>query len=259
MGNTALITGASNGIGLELAREFAKHKTDVILVARNDEKLKEIARELASAYGVKTFVIAKDLSKPGSADEVFRQVKESGLEIGYLVNNAGFGDFGMFSESDWKKQEEMISLNIMTLTQLCRLFVPEMIQRKQGKILNLASTASFQPGPLMSVYYATKAYVLLFSEAINNELRGSGITVTALCPGPTTSGFQKTSNIEDSRLVKGRKLPGAEEVARYGYRAMMKGKSVAIHGLLNRFLVLAERFGPRDIVTAVSRKLSEKN
>ena len=258
MSNIALITGASNGIGLGLAREFAKHKTDVVLVARNEAKLKEIAQELTSTYGVKAIVMAKDLSKQDNADELFREVKQAGLEIGYLINNAGFGDFGMFSESDWKKQQEMITVNIITLTRLCRLFIPEMIQRKQGRILNLASTAAFQPGPLMAVYYATKAYVLLFSEAINNELKGSGITVTALCPGPTTSGFEEASNLKESKLFKKKKLPDAAEVAKYGYSVMMKGKSVAIHGWMNRAMVLSGRFAPRDMVTAIVRKMSEK-
>jgi len=258
MGNTALITGASSGIGLGLAREFAKHKTDVVLVARNETKLNEIAQELASTYGVKAIVMVKNLSKAGSADELFREVKLAGIEIGYLVNNAGFGDFGMFSESDWNKQQEMISVNIITLTRLCRLFISEMIQRKQGRIMNLASIAAFQPGPLMAVYYATKAYVLLFSEAINNELKGSGITVTALCPGPTISGFEEAANLRESKLFKKKMLPDATEVARYGYHAMMKGKSVAIHGWMNRAMVFSVRFAPRKMVTAVVRKMSDK-
>jgi hypothetical protein len=256
MKDTALITGASSGIGLGLAHEFAKHKTDVVLVARNETKLKEIAQELTSTYGVKAIVMVKDLSKPESADELFREVKQAGLEIGYLVNNAGFADFGLFSDSDWNRQQEMISVNIMTLTRLCRLFIPEMIERKQGKILNLASVAAFQPGPLMAVYYATKAYVLLFSEAINNELKKSGITVTALCPGPTVSGFKDAANLGGSRLFRSKKLPHAAEVAAYGYRAMMKGKSVAIHGWMNRVLVFSGRFAPRDIVTMISRRLA---
>ena len=255
---TALITGASGGIGLELAREFAKHKTDVVLVARNEEKLKVIAEELSSAWGIKAIVMAKDLSKPESANELFKEVKQAGLGIEYLVNNAGFADFGFFVSSDMNKYQDMINVNILTLTKLCRLFLPEMISRKRGKILNLASTAAFQPGPLMAVYYATKSYVLLFSEAINNELKGTGVTVTALCPGPTLSGFQDAANMLESKLVKGKKLPGAAEVAAYGYRSMMKGKSVAIHGIINWILVSSGRFVPRDIVTMISRKLADK-
>ncbi len=258
MSNIALITGASSGIGVGLAHEFAKHKTDVVLVARNEVKLKEIARELSSTYNVKTIVMAKDLSKPDSAEELFLEVKQAGLEIGYLVNDAGFGDYGMFSESDWNKQQDMITLNILTLTHLCRLFLPKMIERKQGKILNLASIASFQPGPLMSVYYATKAFVLHFSEGINNELKGSGVTVTALCPGPTMSGFEEAANLKTSKLFKRKKLPDAAIVAEFGYRAMIKGKSVAIHGWMNRVIAFSVRLVPRNIVTVIVRKISEK-
>jgi short-subunit dehydrogenase len=255
---TALITGASGGIGLELAREFAKHKIDVVLVARKAEKLKVLAEELSSAWGIKAIVMAKDLSKPESADELFKEVKQAGLEIGYLVNNAGLPDYGFFSKSDMNKDEDMINVNILSLTKLCRLVLPEMISRKQGKILNLASIAAFQPGPLMAVYYATKSYVLLFSEAIKNELKGTGVTVTALCPGPTQSGFQDAANMQESKLVKGKNLPKAAEVAAYGYRSMMKGKSVAIPGFLNWILVSSGRFAPRDIVTMISRKLADK-
>jgi short-subunit dehydrogenase len=152
----------------------------------------------------------------------------------------------------------MITVNILSLTRLCRLFIPEMIQRKQGRILNLASIAAFQPGPLMAVYYATKAYVLFFSEAINNELKGYGITVTALCPGPTTSGFEEAANLKESKLFKMIKMSDAPEVAEYGYRSMMKGKSVAVYGWMNRAIVLSSRFVPRDMVTAIVRKISEK-
>ena len=215
--------------------------------------------EIITRYGVRVFVMAIDLSLRDAAAEIFNRVKDQKLNIEYLVNNAGFGDFGMFCDTDWKKEEAMISLNITTLTQFCKLFIPEMIKRKSGRIMNVASTAAFQPGPLMAVYYATKAYVLSFSGAINNELKDAGITVTALCPGPTTSGFWNTAVATDSRLVKGKKIPASADVAIYGYKAMMRGRSVAIHGILNRLLAFSVRFSPRKTVVYLVRKMSEKN
>ena len=258
MNKTALITGASSGIGLELAKEFAKNSIDVVLVARNETRLNEIARELSTQYGIRVFVMAIDLSKPDAAAEIFQRVKKENLFIEYLINNAGFGDFGMFCDSDWKKLESMISLNITTLTRFCRLFIGEMKELKQGRIMNVASTAAFQPGPLMAVYYATKAYVLSFSGAISNELKDYGITVTALCPGPTLSGFWDAAVANDSKLVKWKKMPTSAEVAAYGYKAMMKGRSIAIHGCMNRIMVLSVRFSPRKMVIAIVRKMSEK-
>jgi len=258
MNEMALITGASNGIGLELAKIFAREKKDLILVSRNVEKLKEIARDLESKYGIRVLVIAKDLGKTDTAKEIYNTVKQAGVQVDYLVNNAGFGDFGMFSKSDWNRQQEMIAVNIVALTRLCRLFIPDMMTRNQGRIMNVASTAAFQPGPLMSVYYATKAYVLLFSEAIGNELKGSGITVTALCPGPTDTGFLEASRLQESKLFHWFRNADPAEVAEYGYKSMMKGKSVAIHGTLNRLLAFMERFAPRKLVTAIVRKMSEK-
>ena len=255
---TALITGASSGIGLELARLFAQNKTNVVLVARSEGKLRELAQELNKQYGVQVRIITKDLSQYGAAQAVYDQLKTQQIAVDYLVNNAGFGDFGFFHESDWAKQEMMINLNITALTHLTRLLVTDMVQRKSGKILNVASTASFQPGPLMAVYYATKAYVLFFSEAIANELADKGVTVTALCPGPTESGFQNAAAMEQSRLVKGKKLPTSAEVALYGYKAMMRGEEVAIHGLMNWLTAQSVRFTPRKMVTTLVRVLSER-
>jgi len=254
---TALITGASNGIGLELAKIFAKRKNNLVLVARNEKILQDLAVELR-LEGIMVHVLSKDLSLPDAAKEVFDFCNTNSIDVDYLINNAGFGDFGFFSVSDWNKQLQMINLNIIALTQLTRLFLTGMIQRKYGKILNLASTAAFQPGPTMSVYYATKAYVLHFSEAISNELEGTGVTVTALCPGATESGFQKASALEDSKLVKGKKLPSSQEVAEFGYKALMTGKVVAIHGLMNKLLVTSVRFSPRSLIRKVVRKMQDK-
>ena len=254
---TAFITGASNGIGLELAKLHASKGDNLVLVARNKLKLDELKAALKRQYSVSVYTIGKDLSTLNAAQEVYNEVKKNNLIIDYLINNAGFGDYGFFHESDWNKQEQMINLNITALTQLTRLFLNDMVVRKSGKIMNLASTAAFQPGPIMAVYFATKAYVLSFSQAIGNEVRNKGITVTALCPGATESGFQAASAMEESALVKGKKLPSSKEVAVYGYKAMMKGKAVAIHGLMNRILINSARLVPRSIVVKIARKLSE--
>ena len=254
---TALITGASNGIGLELAYEHAKNGGNLILIARNSKKLEEIKSEIETKYNVKVNIISKDLSIKNAAQEVYNEVKNLNLQVDYLINNAGFGDFGMFISTKWNKEEEMINLNITALTQFTKLFIKDMIARKNGKILNLASTASFQPGPTMAVYFATKAYVLSFSEAIANEVKEFGVTVTALCPGPTASGFQTAAAMDNAKLFKDKKLPSSKEVAIYGYNAMLKGKTVAIHGTLNYILANAIRLLPRNLVTKIIRQVQE--
>jgi short-subunit dehydrogenase len=258
MAKTALITGASSGIGLELAEIFAKDNTNLILIARSEGKLKELADRLQKQYGVTVYLLAKDLSDYTTAKEIHDWCNAQNITVDFLVNNAGFGDFGMFAESKWDKQLQMINLNITTLTYLTHLFLPSMIKRKEGRILNVASTAAFQPGPLMAVYYATKAYVLHFSEAIANELSDKGVTVTALCPGATESGFQSAADMHESKLVKGKKLPTSKEVAEYGYRAMMDGKAVAIHGTMNYLMANSVRFTPRSLVVKVARSVQDK-
>lgn len=242
---TALITGASSGIGLELARIHASKGDDLVLVARNKSKLDELKIEFENQYKVNVYTIGKDLSASNSAQEVYDETSEQNIQIDYLINNAGFGDFGMFIEADWDKELQMINLNITTLTQFTKLYLKDMMNRGSGKIMNVASVASFQPVPIMAVYSATKAYVLSFSEAVNNEVRDKGITITALCPGLTESGFQAAAAMEESKLVKGKKLPTSKEVAEYGYDSMMKGKAVVIHGLMNYLLASAVRFVPR--------------
>ncbi len=255
---TALITGASNGIGLELARIHASKGDNLVLVARNKSKLDEIKSELEIKYFVKVHTIAKDLSSHNSAQEVYDETQKQNIQIDYLVNNAGFGDFGMFVETDWNKELQMINLNITTLTQFTKLYLQDMVKRKSGKIMNVASTAAFQSGPTMAVYYATKAYVLSFSEAIDNEVSNQGVTVTTLCPGATESGFQAAAAMEESALVKGKKLPTSTEVAAYGYEAMMKGKTVAIHGVMNWIMANSVRFTPRSLVVKITRKIQDK-
>lgn len=256
---TALITGASSGIGYELAKQFAKNKTNLVLVARSEAKLNELANTLSKTYGINCVVLCKDLSDYKTAKEVYSYCIEHKIEIDYLVNNAGFGDYGLFNESNWHKQEDMINLNVTTLTYLTHLFLPDMINRKHGKILNLASTAAFMPGPLMSVYYATKAYVLSFTEALSNELERTGVTVTALCPGPTESDFVNKASLGESKLFKRfGKLPSSAEVAEYGYSTLMAGKVVAVHGLLNKIMTSSVRFTPRALIRKVVRGVQEK-
>lgn len=258
MYKTALITGASGGIGLELARIHASKGDHLILVARNKSKLEELKIELERKFNIAVYVIGKDLSDLSAALEIYNETKNAGIEIEYLINNAGFGNFGMFAETDWNKEQQMIQLNITALTQLTKLYLKDMIQRRSGRIMNVASTAAFQPGPTMAVYYATKSYVLHFSEAVANEVKDKGITITALCPGPTESGFQAAAALEESRLFKGKSIPSSKSVAEYGYKAMMRGQSVAIHGLMNNILAFFVRLMPRKLIVKVTRKIQDK-
>lgn len=255
---TALITGASSGIGLELAKLLAKDKTNLVLVARSDNKLHEIANELRDQHKVNVEVISIDLSLADSPQKVFNFVKEKNISIDYLINNAGFGDFDFFAECNWEKQAGMIDLNIKSLTALTHLFLRPMILRNSGKIMNVASTAAFLPCPMMAVYAATKHYVLAFSEALANELSDKGISVTALCPGATTSGFQDAAEMLDSGFMTNVKFATAESVAQYGYKSMMKGKRVAIPGFFNKISSGSVRFTPRRIVTTIARKLIDR-
>ena len=251
---TALITGPSSGIGLDLAHLFAADGPDVVLVARSEEKLRALAAELESKHGIRTQVIVADLARPDAPREVFAAAPP----VDILVNNAGYGLSGMFSATAARTELEMIQVNITALTHLTKLFLPQMLERKHGRILNVASTAAFQPGPLMAVYYATKAYVLSFSEAIAEELRETGVTVTALCPGPTATGFQKTANLGSEALLKVMKPVSSMEVARAGYRGTMRGQRVVIPGLKNKLGVQSLRVSPRAVVTRVVRALQER-
>jgi len=255
--STALITGASGGIGYELAKVMAKNGINLVLVARSLGKLEELKQELEKEFGISVLCLPADLSDTAQCQKLFTEIQNRKMHIDFLVNNAGFGDFGKFAESEWGKTHQMVELNITSLTFLTRLFLPGMLQRKKGKILNVASTAAFQAGPLMAVYYATKAYVLSFSEAIANELEGTGVTVTALCPGPTQSGFTKAAGMEESGLFKGTRFPTSKDVAEYGYCAMMKGKTLAIHGKLNKVLAFSTRLAPRKVLARAVRRLQD--
>jgi len=258
MKNAALITGASSGIGLELAKIHASKGNDLILLARSADKLSKLKLELEAKYHVEVLIIEKDLSTTEAPKQVYDEVQKRDIQLAYLINNAGFGDYGFFHETDWEKEGQMIDLNIKSLTHLTKLFLPEMVKRRRGRIMNVASTAAFQPGPLMAVYYATKHYVLAFSEAIANEVKDYGVTVTALCPGPTESGFQEVAAMEESKLVNSIKMPSSEEVATYGYRAMMQGKIVAVHGTANTVMAKSVGLLPRNLVTKMVRKLQER-
>lgn len=254
---TALVTGASGGIGLELARVLAADGYNLALVARSGEKLRQIAQDLAENYSIQVTVIVKDLSSPTAPEEILQSMDQKGLQVDLLVNNAGFGTYGPFYQADLAEELQMIAVNVTALTHLTRLFLPRMVARGSGKILNVASTAAFQPGPLMAVYYATKAYVLSFSEALSNELKGTGVTVTALCPGATASGFQSRARMETSRLFRGR-LMDAATVARIGYAGLKRNKTVVIPGLWYQFMALGPRLLPRDVVTALVRRVQEQ-
>jgi uncharacterized protein len=254
---TALITGASGGIGYELALLFARDGYDCILVARSEDRLKELAARLENEYRVKTLVIARDLSRPNAVDEIYEEVTAASMPVDALANNAGFPVFGLFVETDLQTELEMLQVNVVALTALTKLFLKGMVERHSGRILNLASTAAFEPGPLMAVYYASKAYVLSFSEALANELRGTGVTATALCPGPTRTGFQKRGVMEDSRLVQGQ-IADAGSVALAGYRGLMAGKTIVIPGFSNKLIPWVVRLSPRGVVTRVVRRMQDR-
>lgn len=252
----ALVTGASSGIGYELAKILAREGHDLALVARSVDQLEKIAADLAEDFGVRAIAVPADLSDAESPDHVFSQLREADLEVDVLINNAGFGTMGRFARSDTAAQVDMVAVNVSALTHLTRLFLDPMIGRGQGRIMNVASTAAFQPGPFMAVYFATKAYVLSFSEALAEELRGTGVTVTALCPGPTVTGFQKRAGMEHAP-IGGRMVTGdAAAVARAGYAGMMKGRPVVIPGFFNRVGSKLPRLFPRGLATRVVARMT---
>lgn len=250
---TTLITGASGGIGLEFAKLFARDGYDLVLVARRINELEKLKVELEKGSRVSVRVIQKDLANPTSAQEIYNELEQTQIDV--LVNNAGFGYVGNFAEADWEIHNSMMNVNIVALVYLTRLFLSGMVKRGSGKILNVASTAAFQPGPLMAVYYATKSFVVSFSQAIATELEGSGVTVTCLCPGPTVSGFQDTAGMKKSKIMKLLKFASSYDVALYGYRAMANGKKLAIHGLMNRIFVCFVKFIPAGFVLKLIRYL----
>ena len=246
--STALITGGSTGIGYALAKIFAQERYDLVLVARHQEQLTEASDELTRRYGLSVKTMVKDLSRPTAAEEIIAELHRESIRIDVLVNNAGFALHGFFVETDLATELNMMQVNMVALTQLTKLLVRDMQERGAGKVLNVASTAAFQPGPRMAVYYASKAYVLRFSEALAEELRGSGVTVTALCPGPTRSGFQDRAHLEGTRMVRSPLMMDPETVARSGYRGLMRGGVVVIPGFMNNLLAVLARLTPRALL-----------
>jgi short-subunit dehydrogenase len=246
----ALVTGASSGIGRCLAGLLAADKHDVVVVARRVDRLEQLQRELEGRHGVRVECITADLAEAGAAERVFARAPD--VEI--LVNNAGFSEYGLFADQDLPCVRDMLQVNVMALTELTRLYVDPMRARGRGKILQVASTAAFQPGPRMAVYYASKAYVLSFSEALAVELDGSGVTVTTLCPGPTDSEFNAVAHYPVTPLVE-RVMMSSEEVAQIGYRGMMRGERLVIAGARNKLTAVASQLGPRSLVLAVTDRL----
>jgi short-subunit dehydrogenase len=257
MSRTALITGASAGIGHQLARQFAAAGYDCLLVARSADKLAAVADE-ARKLGVNADPIVADLADPAAPRALFADVGNRGLAVDVLVNNAGFGALGDFVELDLRRQLDMIRVNVSALVELTHLFLPGMVARKSGGVLNLASTASFQPGPHMAVYYASKAFVLSFSDALAAELAGTGVTVTAACPGPTHSEFAARAKMDDSPAFRTGLIPvmTAENVAKIAYQAFAKGRRTVVPGLVNKLGVQSIRLGPRRLATAIAAKIN---
>jgi len=252
----ALITGASSGIGYEFARLCAADKRSLIVTARNAESLKQLAAESREAHGVGVDVIPADLATNAGAKDLVGELERRNITVDILINNAGFGTHGKFWENDVEQEQALLHVNVVSLMLLTRLLLPGMVARGRGRILNVASTAAFVPGPLMANYYASKAYVLSLSESLSSELRGTGVTVTALCPGPTATAFQSRAGVKPSKLADVAGMSAAD-VARVGYDAMMAGKRVAIPGVKNRLLVGLSRFAPRVALLGFVRKLNE--
>ncbi|MDF9758322.1 short-subunit dehydrogenase [Peribacillus simplex] len=258
MRKTVLITGVSGGIGKELADRFAKDGHDMVLVARTEGKLLELAKEYQKKYGVQATVIAKDVASPGVPEEIVAELKEKGIVVDYLVNNAGFGLYGTFLETKLEQETNMIDVNVKALTVMTKLFLPDMVKRGQGGVMNVASLVGFFPGPMMSVYYATKSYVLSFTEALENEVSGTGVTVTALCPGLTSTGFVDRSGMGASKLFQSGTIMEAGQVAEEGYRGFLRGKTLIMPGARNRFVAFIPRLMPRKMVTRMVRTMQDR-
>jgi short-subunit dehydrogenase len=256
MNKTALITGASSGIGWELAKLFAADGYDLVLAARNEDKLLELAEIVKEGNAIEARVLTCDLSDPGVPESVYEFLAMENISIDVLVNNAGFGVFGDFAGADWKALQDMMQVNMTSLVELTHRFLPGMIERGWGRVLNVASTAAFQPGPLMNIYYASKAFVLHFSEALGEELRGTGVAVTAFCPGLTRTDFHNRAGIKKFGTLERVYMP-ADGVARIGYEGMKSGKSIVIPGLTNRLMVRGVRFAPRRWVTKSVARLQK--
>jgi len=257
MNQVALITGASSGIGKDLAYVHAEKGKDLVIIARREEQLLDLKKDIEKKHATQVKVIAKDLIAPNAAREIYDELAKDGIEVEYLINNAGFGGHGLFHEQDADFQQNMITLNISSLTEMNRLFLPQMVARNSGRILNVASTAGYLPGPLQAVYFATKAYVLSLSQGIAGELMGTNVSSTALCPGAVATEFMEVANLLDTNLIKGAK--SSRSCAEFGYKAMMKGKIDAVNepwlGFQLKYII---QFVPKKLVFKMIRDLQEK-
>lgn len=254
---TALVTGAASGLGYQLALLLAEDHYHLILIDINAEKLNKSKAAILEHHNTQITVLAKDLSTPNVAEVIYNSISNRPIDI--VVNNAGFGLFGAFSDTNWERESQMLYLHIFTTTHLTKLILPDMKKRGTGKILNISSLAAFQPGPLMSIYYASKAYILSFSEAVSNELKGTSVTMTVLCPGPTKTGFQDIVSEGTSANKIAFNMACSKQVAAYGYKAMHKGKTVAIPGLFNKFLSILPRMVTRNRATKIVRQIQDRN
>ena len=254
-----LITGASAGIGYEMARLLAEKKHPLILVARSKHKLNHLEKSLTATYGIPVMAIVMDLSEPNAAQKLYFEVKERGLEVSHLVNNAGFGDYGLFAEMDLEHMSKMVQLNITTLMSLTRLFLPDMISREYGKVMNVASLLSFIPFPFYTVYSATKTFVLAFSETLAAELEGTGVDVTALCPGTVETGFH-TPGMRKTNAMKSNPPMSAKKVAEEGVKLLLEGKGKKVVGFNNWLISNLPRVTPDFLMMKIKKQLaSSKN
>tara|TARA_A100000164_G_scaffold95442_1_gene82850 strand:- start:115 stop:891 length:777 start_codon:yes stop_codon:yes gene_type:complete len=251
----SIVTGGASGLGFEFVKLLLIDKYNVVVIDNDKKELNNIKSKINFKHNKKIILMHKDLSNPDSSIEIFKELKNKNIEV--LINNAGFGLFGKFKDTNWKIERNMIMVHVMCTTEMTKLFLNNMIENKKGRILNMASLAAFQPGPLMSIYYSTKAFILHFSESIANELKGSGVSVTVLCPGQTRTNFQKKVSSREKKINFN--FSTAEEVAKYGYDAMMNGKTIAIPGIINKILSTIHRFIPRSFATKLMRKIQEKN
>ncbi|MEF2654868.1 MAG: SDR family oxidoreductase [Eggerthellaceae bacterium] len=251
-----LITGASGGIGREMARECAAHGHDLVLVARSEGKLGELADRLHNEHGVDARVYACDLSVSDAAIELYERIRTDGLAVNRLVNSAGFGDQGAFLDADWSRQADMVQLNVTALMQMTYLYGLDMRDAGFGRILNLSSVAAFSAGPYMSIYYATKGFVLSFSQAVNAELSGSGVTVTALCPGPTATGFERAAQMGGSKMFTFFRPATPEQVAAAGYKSMEAGRPIAYHSAATKVMNVGARLLPRSVANRFAEAIN---
>jgi len=256
---TALITGGAGGLGFEFAQLAAKDGYQIVLADAQAEALENARQILETKYNAQVHTICQNLALPNAAKTLYDELKVERFEIYMLINNVGIGDFGQFWETQWAKQQTLLQLNVHLPTQLIHLILPEMIARKEGKILNVASMAAFQPCPLMATYYASKAYLLSLSEALANEVKGTGVTVTVFCPGPIPTGFQNTvaKRKQEMKITLFHDTPAG--AAKTGYMGMMKGKTIVINTWINWFLAMMPRFLPRSLVVSLTRKMQESN